>query len=44
MERHSESVASRGPRAPSLCLETVSELSLSCVIKYIFVTQNRSYI
>lgn len=33
MERHSESVASRGPRAPSLCLETVLEPLLTGVIK-----------
>lgn len=33
MERRSESAASRGPRAPSLCLKTVLELLLSGVIK-----------
>lgn len=33
MERRSESAASWGPRAPSLCLKTVLELLLSGVIK-----------
>lgn len=44
MERRSDSAAGWGSRVPSPCLKTVLDLLLPCVIKFKFVTQNRSYI